>query len=746
MAGTSKRKAGNASGGTSATPAKRGRKPGKASSASSAAAATAKYKSPEKSSQSTTLSSLPHSPPKQPKSTSLSHAHSSFSSSHQQTQLDTHASQLLHSTSLFHYLSLLPHRSLLNIYALPPPRGPIVASSVLKSCALTDLARQFVLRLVACGGAFQVGNIVAGWMNGGGSFGGVKDGKTIGKDDGKDEGGRKRMRRRGNSAAVTNQKEGFLALKRMEQMGIIEPLGLVSLLDRPLEFMGDDDDVDDDMISEMATAEERDAQRERRNKLLQKDAVLTVEFKEAMTKFLNTAASTPWPVISREQIDGYNKEVGAGGKEGEKPSRNPPTRLELERYTQSCWDSVLHFLVGSDDSTNGGNHNHNNHHEATIEEPPEAMIHFLTRIGLMQEDPDYTGFNKHNAPLVITSKGYEFMLRDTNSQVWQFVLQYLNAMMSQDKTNNTDQNPASDPNDPDKANDNDQKISSEQKDNIRMEALSFLICLGNCRVGEGFHSSALGSKSARVLMKDFARFGLLYVCRVAGKTAFYPTKVAVDLLAGSDPGAMGMGMSNNTPAMGNSMAAAAMEKPSASAIQSLQHSLAAPTPSSSHLALIIQTNFQVVAYTKSKLHISTLGLFCDISSYRRLPNVIFFHLTRDSVRSAFRLGVTAEQILRFLYKNAHPMLREGDLPLVPTNVSDQILLWDQERTRVVMDEVWAHQCRDAAEFAAVGQYASDADALAWGAAHKNKLYIHFRQAEQISAFIRRWRTKSLSGR
>ncbi|KAL7460968.1 hypothetical protein ACHAXS_001405, partial [Conticribra weissflogii] len=611
MAGTTKRKASSASGSTSATPAKRGRKTVRASSVSSSAAASTKHISPEKSS----LSTISNSPPKQQQqSSSLSHntstARSSFSSQQQQPQLDPRASQLLHSTSLFHYLSLLPHHSLRKIYALPPPRGPVVASSVLKSCALTDLARQFVLRLVACGGAFKVENIVGGWMNGGNwndaASPGARDGTTTGKDDGNGKGGTSKRRRRGNSAAVTNQKEGFLALKRMEQMGIIETLGLVSLLDRPRDVISEDDD-DDDMISDMATAEERDAQRQRRNKLLQRDAILTAEFKEAMTKYLNTAASTPWPVISREQIESYNKEIAAGGKAGEKPSRDPPTRLELERYTQSCWDSVLHFLVGSEDSTTCSNNSHN-HHEATIEEPPEAMIHFLTRIGLMQEDPDYTGFNKHNAPLVITSKGYEFMLRDTNSQVWQFVLQYLNAMMSQDGTNTNNNHPTSDPNDPDKTNENKIKQSSEEKDHIRMEALSFLICLGNCRVGEGFHSSALGSKSARVLMKDFARFGLLYVCRVAGKTAFYPTKVAVDLLAGSDPGPMGMGMPNAT-AVDNSLAAAALGKPSASAIQSLQNSLAAPTPSSSHLALIIQTNFQVVAYTRSKLHISTLGLF-----------------------------------------------------------------------------------------------------------------------------------------
>ncbi|EED95856.1 transcription factor of TFIIH family, partial [Thalassiosira pseudonana CCMP1335] len=461
---------------------------------------------------------------------------------------------------LFEYLEHLPPQTLKSIYALPAPRGPTVAAAVVRSSALTDIARQCALRLVACGGSFKVESIVEGWIH-----------------------------RHG-------RRDAFVALRRLECMGILQPLGLATRFGE--------------------------------------DEVLAPEFKAALTAYLATASSSPWPIITQDHIDEFSMDGG-----------------DLETYTQSSWDSVLHFLVGSDETDRGSGYG--------IEEPPEAMVQFLMRIGLMQVDPDFKGNDKSRAPLVITSKGYEFMLRDTNAQVWQFVLQYLNSM-----------------------------AHHEQKDFIRMEALSFLICLGSCRVGEGYQSSVLGSKSARALMRDFSRFGLLFVCRVAGKNSFYPTRAAVNLVASS-------------------------EKAGRQASDLMGQTLAAPVPSRSHLAVVVQTNFQVVAYTKSKLHISTLGLFCDVSSFRRLPNVIFFHITRDSIRSAFRLGVTADQILRFLHVHAHPMLRSGDRPMVPSNVVDQILLWDRERHRVVMDEVCVHQCRDAAEFTAVSQYASDVDALAW---------------------------------
>ncbi|KAL7515188.1 hypothetical protein ACHAXN_012523 [Cyclotella atomus] len=544
---------------------------------------------------------------------------------------------LASSNSLFEYLENLPPRALKLIYALPAPRGPLVAAAVLRSSSLTDLARQIALRLVACGGTFKIQTIVESWIHRHGS------------------------------------RDAFVALRRLECMGILMPLGLAT---RPGE---EGTDIDDE------------GNEAKRAKLMEMDACLTDQFKTAMAAYLITSCSSPWPLITREQIEEYKKngdiKKQQDGEKESKPSRDPPTLKELESYTQSSWDSVLHFLVGSDENDRGEG----------IKEPDEAMVGFLTQIGLMQSDPDYKGKDNSRAPLVITSKGYEFMLRDSNAQVWQFVLQYLNAL-----------------------------AHHEQKDQIRVEALSILICLGSCRVGEGYHMSVLGSKYARVVIKDFGRFGLLFGCRIAGKNAFYPTEAVVNLVASSEKAGR-----EASAIIGQSVAAS----------RALEDALAAPVPSRTHLALVVQTNFQVVAYTRSKLHISTLGLFCDISTFRKLPNVIFFHITRDSIRSAFRLGVLADQILRFLHVHAHPMLRNSDQPLVPSNVIDQILLWDKERHRVVMDEVWVHQCRDDAEFTAARHVASDLDALAWGAAHTNKLYIHIHYAEQVSAYVRRWRTK-----
>lgn len=539
--------------------------------------------------------------------------------------MDPQEESLSTSTSLYEYLERLPLSTLRSLYALPAPRGPIVCASVLRSTCLTELARQFALRLVACGGSFAVSSILEGWV----------------------------------PRSARCQREALLALKRLEIMGMVEPqLGLAGRR-RLVGNTADNDEEEDE--------DDDDGDGSRLTKLMGKDVQLTPEFLDSMKLYLSTSSSSPWPIITREQIIAAAAKKNEGGDTigdqtteiEHKPSRDPPIRQELEKYTQSSWDSVLHFLVGSDDTTTtdecgGGN---DGGERPSIGEPSEAMVQFLTRIGLMQVDPDYTGRDKSRAPLVITSKGYEFMLRDTNAQVWQFVLQYLNSLAQHHHHH-------------------------EKKDAIRIDALSYLICLGSTRVGDGYHISTVvkNNKAARQIMKDFGRFGLVFFCRVADKTAFYPTSLVVNLIASNEKA---------SPTQEDVGGDATTSSPSVAATRSLEESLSATIPSRSHLAVIVQTNFQVVAYTRSKLHISTLGLFCDISSYRRLPNVIIFFITRDSIKSALRLGVTAGQILRFLHVHAHPMLRDGDGPLVPANVRDQILLWDRERRRVVMDEVHA---------------------------------------------------------
>ena len=97
----------------------------------------------------------------------------------------------------------------------------------------------------------------------------------------------------------------------------------------------------------------------------------------------------------------------------------------------------------------------------------------------------------------------------------------------------------------------------------------------------------------------------------------------------------------------------------------------ATTSSPSDFTVIVQTNFQLVAYVTSTLHIAMLSLFTDI--HTRLPNMALGMVTRASVKEAYRMGIRAAQIIGFLKSHAHPRVADRAEGVVPENVTDQML-------------------------------------------------------------------------
>lgn len=542
------------------------------------------------------------------------------------------------STDLFTYLETLPRTSILSLYE-DSSRGPFAAKTILQK--LPELARQFAIRLSVCGGSFPYNQVTA-W------------------------------------SATRTKRDVKLALTRMQALCVINPIPLLP---------------DDDMNNVTTRTTNKRARRALDNIDPSGIISLSAPFKKAITTSLTSLTPSPYPELSNVELETFLQNEKNNPTEKKKYPNKPPTPTQLETFTQTRWDSVLHYLVGTDDDN--------------YEDPQDAIKQFLVETGLMQEDPDYRG--NREAPLIISSKGYEFMLQDVHVQVWQFILKYIQSASAQS--------------------------SEAETDAFRKEALLFLICLSYCKVGKAYPAGAL-AKGTRNIMKDFSLFGLVYICRIGGATLFFPTRVAVNLVVG--------GLADNVAAAAGgaseSTSVAALST-SAASTKVLENALEDPIPSRNHIAIIVQTNFQVCAYTTSSLHVSMLGLFCDVTTFRRLPNVIFYRITRDSVKGAFKLGIQARQILKFLKIHAHPRLRSGDQSLIPGNVEDQIILWDRERTRVKMQEVYTLQCKDENEYDAVKQYAQDQDAFGWGSEVKLRIMVHFDKAEQTVAFVRRWRTK-----
>jgi Transcription factor Tfb2/Transcription factor Tfb2 (p52) C-terminal domain len=431
---------------------------------------------------------------------------------------------------------------------------------------------------------------------------------------------------------------------------------------------------------------------------------LTEPFGVGLNETLRSFDTSPWTPLDHPQLCTLEKQAGgemdpkvvSSSLFVTKKVKDSETSIlmtpeDLERYTQEQWDAVLHFLVGS---------------VGHGPEPPPAIVHFLLQMGLMQSDPDFrkSEDNDEEASLIITETGYDFMLQDNARQVWRFVELYLRSV----------------------------EEHAENGDDVLKEALILLICLSISQVGCAYvASSSTLSRHARVMIKELSLFGLIYVCKVGKTTIFYPTQVATQLI-GSSSGSVSSSSATSVWSLSS---------------KALEAALCDPSPTeSSHLAIIVQTNFQICAYTTSELHVSMLGLFCDVSTIRRLPNVVFLQMTRDSVKAAFALGIQAQQILRFLEKHTHPQLRKPDcLEPIPSNVVDQIWLWDCEQSRVRYMKVYIHEVlmgRD--EYRAVVQYAREIGALAYHSDSRQQLLLEYAHVQMMQAYVRQWRAQAVS--
>lgn len=82
-------------------------------------------------------------------------------------------------------------------------------------------------------------------------------------------------------------------------------------------------------------------------------------------------------------------------------------------------------------------------------------------------------------------------------------------------------------------------------------------------------------------------------------------------------------------------------------------------------------------------------------------------ITRDSVRTAFKNGITAKQITHYLSMHAHPhMYSEKRSTVIPGTIIDQIFLWEQERNRLTYcDGVLYSQFNSQTDYEALRKYA-----------------------------------------
>ncbi|XP_071495916.1 general transcription factor IIH subunit 4-like [Diadema antillarum] len=168
---------------------------------------------------------------------------------------------------------------------------------------------------------------------------------------------------------------------------------------------------------------------------------------------------TPWAIS------------GKGGKD-----KKVKDTAALDKYAMERWECVLHFLVGSGKAVD-------------ILSRDIAMV--LQHSGLMRLQEDEGG-------LVITPAGFQFLLLDTPSQVWFFMLQYLE--------------------------------TAQARGLDIVDALSFLFQLSFSTLGKDYSSEGMSEPELHFL-QHLRELGLVFQ-RKRKSMRYYPTRLAINIASG----------------------------------------------------------------------------------------------------------------------------------------------------------------------------------------------------------------------
>lgn len=286
----------------------------------------------------------------------------------------------------------------------------------------------------------------------------------------------------------------------------------------------------------------------------------------------------------------------------------------------------------------------------------------------------------------ITQDGFAFVLQDVGTQVWHILILYVE--------------------------------SAEAIGMDSVEVLSFIFLLSSLELGKSYEKKHLTSNQLRTLT-DLADFGIVYQDSPEA-SHFYPTRLSTTLTSDSS-------------ALSNPVAG------------TLSGAGAGDTNQPGTGFIIIETNYRLYAYTSSPLQISLIALFTTLKY--RFPNLVTGKVTRQSIRRAIEMGITADQIVSYLATHAHPQMRKHNVArstanqagippsVLPPTVVDQIRLWQLERDRVKATAGFLFKdFVSLAEYEAPCRYAEEIGVLIWKSDRKRMFFVIGH--EQVAKFLR----------
>lgn len=383
----------------------------------------------------------------------------------------------------------------------------------------------------------------------------------------------------------------------------------------------------------------------------------------------------------------------------------------LSDHARRRWEGILHFLVALSGSNPAP--------------PSEAVVASLIRSRVLEESGEGA---------TISSAGFQFLLKSGPAQLWVLLRDVMAHAGggAADERRTRDRGGGGGSADPDAPDEEEPSRwgGAPPPGETQRELVALLFALAATVPGRAYPVGAC-TPVQRDFLPTLAELGVVLLPGFAGSPAprrggedlFYPTPVGVSLVGSAAASTTGGDAGEEVPGAGGSDVAAT-PRPAAEALLS--------TTSTGALAIVVENNYRVYAYTTSPFQMALLGLFVHIRY--RMPNVAVGTLTRSRVTDALANGITAAQIIRFLNAHAHPRMKGGR---VPPNVADQVALWAAEKGRVrTSPAVLLSGFAGVGGWAAVTAFAADLGAKLWEDREGLRLAIEADAYDEVRAFVR----------
>ncbi|WWC62915.1 uncharacterized protein I303_105513 [Kwoniella dejecticola CBS 10117] len=164
-----------------------------------------------------------------------------------------------------------------------------------------------------------------------------------------------------------------------------------------------------------------------------------------------------------------------------------PSQEELIAYGEEAFEGILKYMVSSGLGIG-----------FSVALPQPEVLELLHISGLMIDPSDATGQRPNLNRMTITSKGFQFLLEDRQTQLWEILMYYLNA----------------------------KEANSERS----AEVLSMFFTLGCMQLGQDYSASRSFPHTLSAL-NDLAQYGFIYRPS-PDADQFYPTHLATALCSG----------------------------------------------------------------------------------------------------------------------------------------------------------------------------------------------------------------------